>query len=92
MFEIRRGRAGNHLSGEAERGRRRRSHCQNLRRIQRGRRSEKGQRQFERKVSPRINVLFFCYLTTYIIGDVVIKLLQDGVIQTQNPYAILIPY
>ena len=32
------------------------------------------------------------YLTTYIIGDVVIKLLRDEVIQTQNPYAILIPY
>ena len=31
-------------------------------------------------------------LTTYIIGDVVIKLLRDEVIQTQNPYAILIPY
>ena len=31
-------------------------------------------------------------LTTYIIGDVVIKLLQDEVIQTHNLYAILIPY
>ena len=29
---------------------------------------------------------------TYIIDDVVIKLLRDEVIQTQNPYAILIPY
>ena len=59
VFKIRRGGAGNHLSGEAERGRRRRSHCQNFRRIQRGRRSEKGQRQFERKVSSGINVAKF---------------------------------
>ena len=32
------------------------------------------------------------YLTTYIIDDVVIKLLRDEVIQTKYPYAILIPY
>ena len=32
------------------------------------------------------------HLTTYIIGDVVIKLLRDEVIQTHNLYAILIPY
>ena len=31
-------------------------------------------------------------LTTYIIGDVVIKLLRDEVIQTQNAYAISGPY
>ena len=31
-------------------------------------------------------------LTTYIIGDVVSKLLQDKGPQTQNQYAILIPY
>ena len=36
--------------------------------------------------------IFKHYLATYIIGDVVIKLLRDEVIQTQNPYAILIPY
>ena len=32
------------------------------------------------------------YLTTYIIGDVVIKLLQDKGPLTQKLYAILIPY
>ena len=32
------------------------------------------------------------YLTTYISGDIVIKLIQDEVIQTQNRYAILILY
>ena len=37
------------------------------------------------------NYYYLYHLTTYIIGDVVIKLLRDEVIQTHNLYAILIP-
>ena len=40
------------------------------------------------KLSIQLNV----HPTTYVIGDVVIKLHRDEAIQTQNLYVILIPY
>ena len=37
-------------------------------------------------------IIYIYIYTTYIIGDVVSKLLQDKAPQTPNLYAILIPY